>query len=686
MRKFLSVLLAVSMAMGMSLGVSAESSDSPQYEFRFDKTKFEMTYDLYKLLDVNAYKDASGNYVIHHSAWSSEYKEEIVEAFKSNPDNEEESTELGLQLEEKLNDASDGDSTEFDKAVYSAISGLSPTDSNGYQNNKDSKETLNFSRSVFDFIQRSGKDPTYTVTVMPKQTDRNEYQSYMVDPGYYLLNLRDNDTAQSLFILQTAFENNGNPVIISPKISIPSLDAKVSVESTYLKDDKPVYTKASNVNLAQVGDTIKVVVESTMPQYIEQFQQFPYIIHGKLQNMLFMNEDDVSGIHWNVQLVRGSQYYDVTKSFKAWGKSIDGTSDGYDIKTAPDCKGHNVHFGVADIKKLELSNGSEIVSKGTDKLLLTFEVQLDADSFNAGYPGNEVVMTLEYAVDPNDDGAGRKVDSPWLTEASTGGRIKTATTVDNAKIYSYNVNVKHQDKRGEPVTGAQFTLKKYKGLYNASNNKNGYSWDVVNYFNAEGKSDYDFKGLGAGIYMLEETVVPEGKLGISPVYFEISHDGEESNSVNVYRLKAIPKNSGWEFLRVTPTVNKVGQFIHIFMGDVKVDNSIEEDKMVDAKSLLNDTNAMGVFKTTVIDGLGITSGEGDISDVVGGNGDGSGDGTGDNEADKNDPSGSNFLDPIISALLPTTGGIGTVIFYIAGLVILVGLGVVVFVKGRKENK
>lgn len=132
-----------------------------------------------------------------------------------------------------------------------------------------------------------------------------------------------------------------------------------------------------------------------------------------------------------------------------------------------------------------------------DKVVVTYKATLNANA-QIGATGNPNTANLEYSNNPNKGGSG------------------TAKTPDDKVIvFTYKTIVNKVDENGAPLEGANFTLSK---------KVNG-SWVVVKEITDLDKDAFEFTGLDAGDYKLEETKTPTPEYNkIDDILFTITAD------------------------------------------------------------------------------------------------------------------------------------------------------------------
>lgn len=297
-----------------------------------------------------------------------------------------------------------------------------------------------------------------------------------VDQGYYLIveTKKDGDSdTYSLVMLDTAGQND---ITVATKEGTPTLEKKI------VDNGKDV--DAADYN---IGDLVSFKLTGTMPDNIDGYKTYKYIMHDSLS----------AGLAFKAGSVK---------------VAIDGTTitDGFEVKTTGLDEGCSFEVAFTDIKT------GHTITKNT-KVVVTYDAELTADA-DIGNPGNPNDAHLEYSSNPNAGGEGET----------------SVTPPDKVAAFTFEVIVNKVDKKGDALKGAGFTLYKVEA---------GKDDTVIKAFEAGEATSFTFTGLDSGKYKLVETTVPDGYNKADDVEFEIvsKMDGadEESSEPKLTSLKVM---------------------------------------------------------------------------------------------------------------------------------------------------
>lgn len=312
-----------------------------------------------------------------------------------------------------------------------------------------------------------------------------------LEPGYYLVK----DTAQSQNKENGAYTSYILKVVkdteATTKLDVPKVTKEVQENST------KEWGKAADYN---IGETIPYRLTGTLPTNYDKYETYKYAFHDEMSQGLTFDKESVK-VTIDGQEVNSTDYVLETKD-----------------------NGFTLTF--ADLKKLTNYN----ITKDS-KILVEYTAKLN-DNAVIGGKGNDNTIYLEYSNNPNKDGDGETGTTPK----------------DRNVVFTYKVIVNKKDENRQDLKGAEFTL--FKKLADGGEEEIT-RFNIKDIMNENG-TQFTFKGLDAGKYILKETMTPKGYNTIKDVEFEISakiEEGQEGPELSDLRAKET-KNLG--ILEFTP--------------------------------------------------------------------------------------------------------------------------------------
>ncbi len=372
-------------------------------------------------------------------------------------------------------------------------------------------------------------------------------------------------------------------------------DAEVQVKSgsteshKYVKDindstDETVGAQQKSADY-DIGDAVPFVLSATVDPKYDNYKE-TYVLN--------FHDVQSAGLDFNSASV-------VVK--------VDGTqiTEGYTVNEDPtDGCAFEINFAnLKDIKSVHA--GSEITVDYTATL---------NEKAKIGTEGNTNTSHIEYSSNPNSDQKGTTPDETVI-------------------VFTYKVDVDKIDQDYKDLKGATFALyKKYAVVPNDKeavteikyNNGND-TYDMkdakyvlVNSIDGSDKSNFEFRGIDDGEYLLVETKTPEGYNSVDPVAFTVSAEHDDKTlsltglSVDNQSFKANKDGGSFEFTKADDTTK--------------------------THTVGTDNNKEAAIATAVVNNQGST--------------------------------------------LPTTGGMGTTILYVAGAILVIAGAAVLVIKKRHE--
>ncbi|SEI69371.1 isopeptide-forming domain-containing fimbrial protein [Streptococcus equinus] len=288
-------------------------------------------------------------------------------------------------------------------------------------------------------------------------------------PGYYLVKDVDgsqngNDAAYTRFMMEVV----GN-VTAQVKNDKPTVQKKVK-ETNDSTGETTDWQDAADYDM---GDTVPFQLKATLPVHIADYDHYY--------------------VEFTDTLSAGLTFDKITL-VKADGKTL---SEGeYQVTTTTNENGTTtLSVVITDVKKVNPDINKD------DKVIVEYDAKLN-DKAVIGSAGNTNDVELTYSNNPNATGDGTS------KPADTG-----KTPKDTVKVFTYQTIINKLNENKEALKGAGFTLSK--------KDKDG-NWNTVKALAAGEATTFEFKGLDAGNYKLEESTTPDGYNTIKPIEFTIN--------------------------------------------------------------------------------------------------------------------------------------------------------------------
>ncbi|MCI8417626.1 MAG: isopeptide-forming domain-containing fimbrial protein [Lachnospiraceae bacterium] len=295
---------------------------------------------------------------------------------------------------------------------------------------------------------------------------------------------------------------------------------------------------------------------------------------------------------------------------------------------------------------VRLNPGDEFkIGGSTDKESFTVEIE-DLKKLNGTRDivinaNTKIVVTYKATLDGGENGANVIIggagneNKAWLEYSNDPnhrgeGEPPTGNTPeDKVVVFTYQLLPNKVDENGEALEGAGFSLFKFNGVTNAYEpvEIKGVTTEKKDsngniYYEIENVTTFEFKGVDAGKYKLVETTVPAGYNKAEDMYFDVVAELDETNQ------KIIK-------LEIAKVYDEKGN--EILGSDGKTPVYTFGEMNESGNGNLTD----GSLSTSIVNLKGI--------------------------------------------VLPSTGGIGTTIFYIIGGILVVGAGVLLVTRKRMSK-
>lgn len=379
-----------------------------------------------------------------------------------------------------------------------------------------------------------------TATTSGTGTYNNEtYTISGLDAGYYLVkdkdgSLGDKTEAYTEFILQVV-----KNVTVAPKADVPTVEKKVwdtndsATDANDANDDKWSDSADHDIN-----DTVNFQLTGSLPSNYDAYTTYAYTFTDTLSKGLTLDQNSIK-----VYAVKGTG----DQQTKTEIKKLDAAgNDGYTVATAaygndttPDTdkyKGGNVlTINFADLKQAAAADAANTLTVDKDtKIVVEYNATLNENAV-IGSAGNPNKVDLTFSNNPNGEGEGK-------------------TPEDVVTVFTFKIVANKVDENNQALKGAGFTLSKL--------DKADGQYKVVGK-EITGVATFNFSGLDAGQYKLEETTTPAGYNTWEGLEFKIvaEHDAT-ADDPQLKTLKFTDLN-GKDLTDFTVDTNKDGGSINV---------------------------------------------------------------------------------------------------------------------------
>ncbi len=533
-------------------------------------------------------------------------------------------------------------------------------------------------KAFFHTINDDSSVPTGSAT---NSKDDTSVTISRLKPGYYIVidkketqnDGKSDNEAYTSVILQVVGQET-----ITPKSAVPTLSKKV------WNPDKSGGAGWDDYTFAGTGDTIRYKLTGTLPSNFENF--YTYVTYSILDSLpvgISINEDSVK-VYAGTQdpsamdIGANAAYTDITSLFDVYaGKPTEYDDEVYageldvnlnssSAKDKKDLKTTDVYHFTSDTKIIVLYTAK--LNKYAEAGQGNVSVPKDESSDNYDYgKGNKNVANLTYSNDPN--------------MIYTNTADKTGHTPDvSATVFTFKFEpTKYHDevKTGNEQSGAMFTL--YKAISSGEGKYTKNETDGIVGFGVSGSDgkvtfykaatsqnqpesgDYSTvkKADGTTYYVYKDTVEADG---------ESTDDEEDEDEYDDGSVK------GSGELKLKP-----GTYILSETTTPAGYNTMQDVTMTISASVSTDTGEPSLSSVTVDTDPKIKDAAGkEVSSFSAKELDVS------KETEDTGIIVGNIIN-VPGSLLPSTGGIGTTIFYIAGGILIVGAAVLLINRKKKST-
>lgn len=507
MRMIISLILAVLLA--LSVVPTAFADEAKKTTVTVENAAEDHSYSLYQIFKGNYVKQEGGTYSLDNIYWGNGVDE-----------NEDQQKAL-LAAVQKISVAvtqtdEEGNETTSLEAPFANCQDAMQVAGVLLKYKTNSALLAKFSNTVAPYMTNAAA----TLTVGQTTTDP-------IDEGYYLVvdskTQTDPDTQETKTTVYTrsllqVIGDETNTLTI--KTGTPTTQKKVKdTNDSDPENTSDGYTDWQDSADHDIGDEVPFQFTATLPDNYDSFETYKMIFHDQQDGGLTFDKDSV------VVKVDG---YVVEGGYTVLLKDETGIVHN-------DC---TFEVQIPDLKSVTFETDTEgnpkyTADQITSSSIMTVEYKSVLNS-NAvfGSAGNWNQMKLQYSVLNSSSGDGTSDDTeetPW----------------DKVVVFTYRTIIDKVDQSGAKLKGADFTLYKLDTAGNwvpvtlaTEDNKDA----VAKIVSTDG-TNFEFKGLDDGKYMIAETTVPDGFNEIDPIYFSIvaTHNDGDTPSFDDLSAKILNK-------------------------------------------------------------------------------------------------------------------------------------------------
>lgn len=380
-----------------------------------------------------------------------------------------------------------------------------------------------------------------------------------------------------------------------------------------------------DTNEASIGDSVSFEITGTLPTNFADYKEYAYIFNDTMSRGLTYNNDV------KVEIVNGGSRTDVTTYFYR-GATTDSATGVTTLKV-----------GIVNLKAFANLTPAVNVDKDS-KIVVTYSATLNKDAVIAG-EGNDNKVKLTYSNNPNNSGNGTTTPPPTDPDEPEPTTPVGETPESRTVTYTTELTILKTDENGKVLTGAEFTL-----------TGDGVKIVVVKTDTFEESADGEYWKLKNGTYTKEAPVTGGGSDDNSDLY-------ESTTTKYAPKTTVAVRGEGQTETNVVGEVDAAGRVT--FSGLGAGTYTITETKTPAGYNTIDPVSFTIAFENNAFSVTNISEGNQIIVE------------------------GNTLHTTIVNksgATLPSTGGIGTTIFYVLGAILVVGAGVLLILRRRMSRE
>lgn len=327
--------------------------------------------------------------------------------------------------------------------------------------------------------------------------------------GYYLFVTSDLDAKKPNTGTSPIFAIvGGNPVIVSEKTSIPTVDKEILKGGAYAaakeaKSSDRQLNQFNNCGDSQIGQEVSYRLTGTVADNIASYAEYRYEFQDTLSKGLVVTkgEDGTTPKDLHVYIVNDRVMSEVKSGFKATIGEPQDTNKNSELLT--------VKFD--NLKAVKDENNDVIAVDKYSQVVVTYKAQLTSDaSYDA--TGNKNTVKLVYSNNPMAEGTGTSVEKTVTDHVFCLDVTKVDKDHPDTKLEAgFKVQVVKNDDRAS------------EGKWLASDGSLVDTEDEAYEFMTDSATgEIRIPGLDAGVYGIVETTTPSGYNTIKPFWIKIA--------------------------------------------------------------------------------------------------------------------------------------------------------------------
>ena len=493
-------------------------------------------------------------------------------------------------------------------------------------------------------------------------TSTNNFKATGLADGYYLVvdtasgTLAEGDVF-SQYIVQVVGD-----VSIDTKKDVPSSDKKITADDhpgTEGGDANPGISADGKTDNVSIGDTVTFTITSKVPAHASDYDYYYFIINDTLSAGLDLDATSITVAS--------------DKSGVTMTKDVD-----YKVYTGEDAAPHTFEVALLNAK-----------AHPGETITVTYQATLNKDAVIGG-DGNLNTQSLTYSNNPNKVYNGTQDENKPGKPASTSTAPLGETPDSTTKTFTSGIKLQKLDQDGMALKGASFTIegdsinKVVKNTETFTVDTTGDYWKLKTGAYTATAPQTEDKMIAAPTgatdgYVLWQEGDTEEKVTVGGVDYRVVRADEKPTHILQKANGDLYDSTTTKYKKTTAetveeTTNHVSQALPVnedgtlnFEGLGAGTYVIKETVVPAGYSKAADTTVVITFNnetkqfTATVNGTAVTA----------------------------DSTTNLFPVDVVNIAgntLPTTGGIGTVIFYVLGSLLVVGCGIVLISRKRMLNK